>query len=355
MKFRTSYVLLFTIFITTGVFAQSTNSLSFNGDVRYAYTSASGDAFEHFDGTSVIRLRLGALFTINEQSSFKTRLATKQTQDIDPVSFTILADGGGLNAGSISFDEFFYHYKGEGVEFKAGRFQYSPRVLSNAKRSLFRFQSNHINVHWTDGLYAKKALNEEWYGEFIAEYQNMGNTSYSYRGGLNFGENEHNVATYLHVENRNRDDLNIIQKAFGLFYAPSAYAKPDGYSYYAAFLSQIAYDLPAGDALNGGSFRVAAELGQNLNADISDGNSMNLSFGVNNFADKHEFMVEFTKVGPEWLTANVYSPNADEMEIRYRYFVNSKMFVDFRYRIRENRSDLIDTNYNFFGRINYKF
>lgn len=355
MKFRLGFLIVLTVLFTTEILAQSNNNFSWNGDARYAYTSAGGDAFEHFDGTSYLRLRVGALYTINEQSSIKARLATTQSDELDPVRFTIIADGGGLNRGSISFDEFYYQYRGEDVEFKVGRFQYSPRVLSNAKRSLFRFQSNHINVHWTDGLYAKKYLNQDWYGELVAEYQNRGNTSYSYRGDLNFGENEHNVATYFQVENRTRDDNNIIQKAFGFFYAPSAYAKPDGYSYYAAFLSQIVYDLPARDVLNGGSFRVAGELGQNLNADFADGNSMNISFGVNNFADKHELMVEFTKIGSEWLTPNVYSPNADEMEIRYRFFINSKMFVDFRYRIRENRSESVDTNYNFFGRFNYKF
>ncbi len=140
-----------------------------------------------------------------------------------------------------------------------------------------------------------------------------------------------------------------------MFYAPSAYAKPDGYTYYAAILSQLAYDLPAKEVLNGGSFRIGAEIGQNLNAEVTDGNIMNINFGVNNFADKHELMIEFTKVGSEWLTANVYGRNVDEMEIRYRFFINSKMFVDFRYRIRDSRNDLIDTNYNFFGRFNYKF
>ncbi|MDR9415251.1 MAG: hypothetical protein RI564_03125, partial [Gracilimonas sp.] len=63
----------------------------------------------------------------------------------------------------------------------------------------------------------------------------------------------------------------------------------------------------------------------------------------------------FTKIGSEWQTANVYAPNADEMEIRYRYFITNDLNIDFRYRIRDFRADLVDTNYNFFARATYSF
>tara|TARA_R110000868_G_scaffold383578_7_gene650664 strand:+ start:16604 stop:16960 length:357 start_codon:yes stop_codon:yes gene_type:complete len=113
--------------------------------------------------------------------------------------------------------------------------------------------------------------------------------------------------------------LNIIQKGFGVFIAPESYLKPSGYTSYLAFTSRIALDLPKKDMLNGGSLRIGAELGQNLTTSFSNGTSMITSIGVNNVAEKHEFMIEFAKNDSQWLTANVYSPNADEVELRYRF------------------------------------
>ena len=66
-------------------------------------------------------------------------------------------------------------------------------------------------------------------------------------------------------------------------------------------------------------------------------------------------MVEFAKTDSQWLTANVYAPNADEFEIRYRYFISSDLNVDFRYRIRDFRPDFAPTNYGFFARATYSF
>ena len=227
-------------------------------------------------------------------------------------------------------------------------------MKSNAGRSIFRFQSNNVNNHWSDGFHAKKYLNDEWFGEVVGEYQNRGNTSYTYRSLLNFGNNEHNVAAYIGAQNHTRDDNGFIQKGFGLFVAPDAFLKPDGYSTYAGLLAQLVHDTPV-ESFQGGSFRIAAEAGQNVNAaEFGDGTILNLSFGVNNFADQHEIMIEFTKIGAEWQTANVYAPNADEMEIRYRYFFSKKFNIDFRYRIRDSRYDFVDTNYNAFARATYK-
>lgn len=354
MKIKISFV-FFSLFLFSGLLYAQQEPLSFHGNARFAYFSTSGDALDHLEGTSFLRLRLGATYAFNETHSFRGRLATTQSQDLPAVNFTIKPDGSGLNTGSISFDEFFYRYSNESTELKIGRFQYSAPVLSNAKRSIYKFQSNNINIHWTDGLYLKKSLNEDWFGEFVGEYQNRDNTSYAYGSKLNFRNHEHNVAAYLGAENRSRDDNNFIQKGVGMFYAPDAYFTSDGYSFYLAFMGRLVYDLPQPEALQGGSFRIAGEAGQNLNANFGDGSILNISFGVNNFADKHELMIEFTKTDSEWLTANVYSPNSDELEIRYRYFFDNQFNIDFRYRIRESRNDLIPTNYNFFARATYSF
>lgn len=348
-----SFLFIIIITATSSIQAQNSENLNFIGDARFSYMSTSTDAVDIVDGTAYLRVRVGATYKFDSHSIFRARLATTQSDEFPPVSFTLKPDGGGLNPGSISFDQFYYNFKNDEFDIKAGRFQHSANVRSNAGRSIFRFQSNNINNHWVDGIHIKKYLNEEWIGEVVGEYQNRGNTSYSYGGKLDFGKNTHNFAAYAGAENEIRDELNFIQKGFGLFYAPASYAKAGGYSYYLAFMSRLVYDLPR-ELLNGGSFRIAGEAGQNLNSgNFQNGNILNLSLGIHNYAEKHQFMVEFTKTGSDWLTANVYAPNADEIEIRYRFFFSKKLNIDFRYRIRESRNELIGTNYNFFARATY--
>jgi hypothetical protein len=354
MAIRSLFICLLTATCFSSLHAQDESKFDIYGNARFSYVSSSSDAFDHFDGTSFLRVRIGAKYSFNAANGFRARLATTQSSDFPDAYVTIASDNKGLNRGGISFDEFYYHHKGDKTEIKLGRFQHTVKILTNAGRSHFRFQSNNVNIHWSDGLYLKRQLNDEWYGEVIAEYQPKNHVTFPYKGGLDFKNNDHNLATYLGLENRNRDGHNIIQKGFGMFYAPNAYAKPTGYSYYLGVMSRIALDFPQ-EALQGGSLRVAGEIGQNLNTAFEDGTSIVASVGVHNFAGKHQLMIEFAKTDPQWLTVNVYAPNADEMEIRYRYLITKKFNIDFRYRIREPRNDLAPTNYNFFARATYSF
>jgi len=355
MKVLSSVFLI--IFLSVPGLAQTTNSndLQFYGNLRFAHlgSDTQGDGIGG-DNTS-LRTRLGLIYHFNENHSLRGRLATTISQEFEEVRFTIKADGRGLDYGSVSFDEFFYRYKDSSTEIRVGRFQETVEVMSNAKRSQFRFQSNVNFIHWSDGLYIKQNLNQEWFLESITEYQPRGHTTYPYRSPLNFENNPDNFTFYNAIENRTRDRFNIIQKGIGLFYVPDAYLKPGGFTDYTALTSRIVFDFPAGDALSGGSVRFAGEYGQNLNAEFADGSSFVASAGVNNVAGRHEFMVEFAATDSEWLTATVFAPDADEVEFRYRIFVNKAFNLDFRYRIRDFRTEGIPTAYSTFLRATYSF
>lgn len=260
-----------------------------------------------------------------------------------------------MNYGGFSFDEFYYRFKTGKTQVTIGRFQKSMPVLTNAKRSIFRFQSNVNFIHWSDGLYIKHGMKNGWFSEFVGEYQPKDHLTYSYRGDLDFQNNDHNMTAYFGVENQDRDQFNIIQKGFAIFAAPGAYQKNGDYTTYFAFTSRLAYDLPKPDLLKGGSFRVGAEFGQNLSAAFNEGTSVAISAGVNKVAAKHEFMAELARTDAQWLTATVFAPNADELELRYRYFISKKLNVDVRYRIREPRDDGKPTAYSTFLRTTYSF
>ena len=350
---RTSFLLLLLLFcITETVFSQQEN-LSFDGNARLSY-NASGEEIDLGTNLIGLRTRLGIRYTFDSNHSFRARLAGTISDEFEPLRFTLRADGGGLNLGSFSFDEFYYRFKSDDLDIKLGRFQHTIRILTNAGRSMIRFQSNNINVHWSDGIYAKRDLAQGWYAEFIGEYQPRGNTTYPYRGNLDFGKNEHNITTYLGLENRERDESNVIQKGVGFFLAPNAYNRGD-YTHYLAFTSRIALDFPQPELLKGGSIRVAGELGQNLSTSFEDGTIAIASIGVNNVAEKHEFMIEFAKIDQQWLLANVYAPSADELEFRYRFFATENLNFDTRFRIRDFRSENVATNRNLFIRATYSF
>tara|TARA_R110001599_G_scaffold69410_3_gene195398 strand:- start:172772 stop:173845 length:1074 start_codon:yes stop_codon:yes gene_type:complete len=355
-KFNNSVFLLLTIFLfSSSALAQESN-LQIYGDVRIAHIGFDTDADGIGGPNSLLRLRPGVKYLFNENHSFSGRLVYLVSKELEPLKFTIKADGNrALAYGSVSFDEFYYQFKNSDFQVKFGRFQHSVNVLSNAKRSHLKFQSNANFVHWTDGLYIKKSVTDDWYGEMVLEYQNRGNLTHPYSIPLNFQNNEHNVIGYFGVENRTRDEKNIIQKGFGLFIAPDAYFKPDGYTTYIVLDSRIAIDIPKKELLKGGSFRIVGELGQNLNTSFSDGTSAVASFGINNFAEKHEFMVELAMNDSQWLTGTAYARNTDDIEFRYKYIFSDKLNFDMRYRIRDSRNDFNPIFYSTFFRLTYSF
>ncbi len=333
--------------------AQNSN-LEFYGDFRLAHIGSDTEVDGIGGPNSLLRLRPGAKFMFNENHSFSARLVYLVSKELEPLNVTVKADGNGALAyGSVSFDEYYYRYTNSDFELKAGRFQYSTSVQSNARRSHLKFQSNASFVHWTDGIYLKKGLNNDWYSEVVLEYQQRNNLTHPYSFPLIFQNIEHNIAGYFGLENRGRDKNNIIQKGVGIFVAPEAYFKADGFATYIVFDSRIAFDIPKEDALKGGSFRIAGELGQNLNTKFSDGTSAVASVGINNYAKKHEFMIELAMNDTQWLTGTSYSRNTDDIEFRYRYFFSDQLNFDVRYRIRDSRSDFIPTVYSTFFRLTY--
>ncbi|MEQ9308425.1 MAG: hypothetical protein RLN90_03160 [Balneolaceae bacterium] len=354
MNFRILIIFLLTPFLANG---QEKETLEVYGNVRFAHIGSDTNADGWGGDNYTMRLRPGLKYNHSENHSFSARLTYLVSKELEPIKLSLVADGSGrLAFGSITFDEFYYKFINEDSEFRIGRFQKSLGTLANAKRSHSRYQSNSNNVHWTDGIYYKKYLNESWYGEGIVEYQPKNHPTFQYSTPLDFSKNDHNFTFYAGAENRERDKYNIIQKGFGLMYIPGIYLKADGYADYAAFTSRITLDFPQGETLKGGSIRIAGELGQNVNTAFSEGTSMVASIGINNFAKKHEIMIEFAKNDSGWLIArNIYVPNADEMEVRYRFFATEKLAIDARYRIRNPRADGVVNSYSTFLRATYAF
>ncbi len=339
--------------------AQNDSRIEVYGNVRFAHIGSDTNADGLGGDNYTMRLRPGLRFVHSENHSFSARIAYLLSKELEPLKTTIKADGSGRLAwGSVTFDEFFYRYQDDKNELRIGRFQKSLNTLTNAKRSHSRYASNSNNVHWSDGIYYKRYLDNEnnWYGEGIVEYHPKGQPTFQYdQAGLDFSQNEHNFTYYLGAESREVAN-NIIQRGFGLMYLPGIYVKGNELADYLAFTSRITLDFPQGEALRGGSIRVAGEFGQNLNTSFDNGTSMVTSVGINNFARQHEIMIEFAKTDNEWfLPRNIYRAGADEMEIRYRFFFSEKWAFDARYRIRDFRTEGVVNSYSTFLRATYSF
>lgn len=333
--------------------AQNNSKFQTYGNVRFAYVGNTdnptgfGNNGNSESDFFAIRLRYGLNVLIDSRSSFKARLAGQFRDYTDELSFTIKADGGGIDHGTISFDEFYYQYTDDINTLKVGRFQHTVAVLSNAQRSGFRFQSNLVFIHWSDGLYYKRNFESDWFSELILEYQPKDFTTYPYSGALNFQNSDHNITSYLGLENRTRDENNFIQKGFGIFIAPNSYLDNGNYTTYALAMGRAVMDIPRPGILNGGSLRIAGELGQNFNNSLSDGTNAIISVGVNRYSDKHDLMVEFSRTDSDWLTGTAYAASTEEMEIRYKYHINNKMNIDARYRARQSdfSNDLVFSSF----------
>ncbi|MFN1835957.1 hypothetical protein AB2B38_011900 [Balneola sp. MJW-20] len=353
-------LLLFLITSSMVAAQSSSDNIQFYGDFKLVHigfdTDASGLGGNDING---IRFRPGLRITFNDNHSFSGRMVLLKTIEKEDFEFTIAPNapngGVGLAFGSLSFDEFYYQYKDEKQTFRIGRFQESFKVLSNAGRSIDRFQSNAVFVHWTDGISYNRVIGNQWTAQAVLEYQNRDHISYPYSGRLDFGDNEHNMNMYLGLNNRGRDQFNLIQRDIGVFVAPNGYFGPDGYETYASISSRAVMDLPEKDLLRGGSFRIAGELGQVVTTDFQDGTIAVISAGINNFADRHEFMVEFTTGDRDWLHASNYAPATDEMEIRYRIFLTGNFQMDTRYRVRVPHNENLPYQYSTFIRATYTF
>ncbi len=350
----TLFVFLF-ISNTFSVFAQETNKFSAYGNIRINYLGTSTDAGGIGGEVPFLRIRPGVHYKLNENHSFSARAVYIVSRDLNSPKFSLTPNqNGSLAYDTFSFDEFYYKYQDETQEFRFGRFQKSFSLPIATGHSIDRFQSNAIFVHWTDGFYYKKMLNTEWFSEVVLEYQKRGETTFPYKSPLNFGRNEYNMVNYVALTNSTRDKYNIIRKGVGLMWAPKAFLHNGNYSAYLTLSSNIVFDFPKKELLNGGSFRVSGELGQNLNTKFSDGSVIATSVGVYNVAERHNLMVELSRNDQDWLTAP-YATNSDELEIRYRFVISKKLSMDARYRARNSRTFGIPKTYSTFIRATYSF
>ena len=352
-------LLIPSIFIFTSIFstsfAQETSKFSAYGDVRINYLGTSTDADGIGGSIPFLRIRPGVHYEHNENHSFSARAVYVVSRDLNSPEFSLTPNqNGSLAYDTFSFDEFYYKYEDENQEFRFGRFQKSFSLPIATGHSIDRFQSNAIFVHWSDGFYYKRILDDEWISEVVLEYHKRGEATFPYKNPLNFGRNEYNMVNYVALTNSTRDKYNIIRKGVGLMWAPNAFLQNAEYTTYLTLSSNIVFDFPKKELLNGGSIRVSGELGQNLNTKFSDGSVIATSVGVYNVAERHNLMVELSRNDQDWLTAP-YATNSDELEMRYRFVISKKLSMDARYRARNSRTFGIPNTYSTFIRATYSF
>ncbi|MEP5945169.1 MAG: hypothetical protein ABJ356_11455, partial [Balneola sp.] len=139
-KILSSVFLLFTIFLFSSSTSAQESNFQFYGDIRLAHIGVDTKTDGLGGDNTLLRVRPGARFLFNENHSFSGRLVYLVSKELEPLTFTVKADGNrALAYGSVSFDEFYYQFQNSDLQLKLGRFQHSINVLSNAKRSHLKF------------------------------------------------------------------------------------------------------------------------------------------------------------------------------------------------------------------------
>ena len=125
MKAKYFFILFFSLLVSqSSLQAQSDEpSLwSIYGDVRVSYTGNSESLSDFGNNALIMRLRPGVKYRVNENHSLSARMAYRVSDELEELDVTAQARSGGLGLGQLSFDEFYYQYKADGLLLKAGRF-----------------------------------------------------------------------------------------------------------------------------------------------------------------------------------------------------------------------------------------
>lgn len=350
-------LLYLTMFFSLGFasisWAQQNSNTNFYGDIRALYSGSSTNASGLGGKSPFLRIRAGIKHNINANNSIAARGVYIFSRDLNSPDFS-LHGSGGLNADTFSFDELYYSYQDEANLLKLGRFQKSYSLPTATGNSIMRFQSSGVSSSWSDGVYYQRKLNNGWATDIILEYQQRGKLSFPYKFPLTFGKNKHNLMGYFGFINNTRDKYNIIEKNVSLMWAPDAFWHNGKYISYLTVNGSVAFDFPKKELLNGGSFRVTGELGQNVMTRFEDGTAGSASVGAYNVSDIHNIIAEFTFNDREYLNSP-FPLASNNLEVRYGISVLPALKLEARYQISSYDITGAENTYSTFFRATYTF
>lgn len=330
-----------------------------NGDVRTGFYSLHRDDRNgKKDITDEFRLRLrpGVSAKFNEQwlaqIRFAGRYSTDERNDPHFKIFKNIPAEDGLRRGDSTLDEIYVEHRPNNAwQVRVGRFQSKAELDGVAKKSLDRNDSTNTDITWTDGVQVKHEAANGWSTTAIAQYNdNEGATQVRY-APLNFRENGSRLSYFVGFENT-QNSGPFVQRALDITWLPDALHSSGvgagSVKDYWGVVGRLAAQWPMGGSMK---FMLAGEAGyapntpnrsvvQTGTSGDADGLAAQISFNFIDIIPRHSAGLVLGRAGDGWLLSPDFGPNANLVEVRYKWAIDKKQAIEARVRNREDIKQL---------------
>ena len=328
---------------------------SLNGDVRAGFYSLHRDDRNGTkDTTDELRLRvrpgIGAKF--NEQwlaqVRFAGRYSTDERNDLHFELFNSLPAEDGLRRGDSTLDEMYVEYRPDSAwQVRLGRFQSKAELVGVAKKSLDRNDSPNTDITWTDGAQVKHKSVSGWDTTAIVQYNDSEGATQVRRAPLDFRDDGSRVSYFVGLENTQKAGP-LVQRAVDITWLPNALhssgAGAGPVEDYWGLVGRLAGQWPIRGSMN---FMLAGEVGYAPNTPLrsvtktgttgdADGLAAQITFNFIDIVPKHSAGLVFGRAGDGWLLSPDFGPNANLVELRYKWAIDKKQALEARVRNRED-------------------
>jgi len=328
---------------------------SVNGDVRTGFFSLHRDDRNGTEDTTDefrLRVRPGVSAKFNEQWQAQVRFAGRySTDDRNALHFEIFnsipADDG-LRRGDSTLDEIYVEYRPDTAwQVRLGRFQSKAELEGVARKSLDRNDSPNTDITWTDGVQVKHLSASGWITTAIAQYNDSEGATQVRRTPLDFRDDGSRVSYFVGLENKQKSGP-IVQRAVDVTWLPDA-LHSDGVGAgpvddYWGLVGRLAGQWPMRGSTK---FMLAGEVGYAPNtpqrsvvrtgtSGDTDGFAAQITFNFIDIVPKHSAGLVFGRAGDGWLLSPDFGPNANLVELRYKWAVDKKQTLEARVRNRED-------------------
>jgi len=335
--------------------------INWSGDFRTGYFSKERDDRNGVNSSrdeGRVRLRFGGEYKGSEAWKFKLRAAgrfflEKNDPDAEIKIFSEIPAGDGLRAGDATLDEIYARYKKDKLDMKFGRFQTKMELDGVAKKSLDRNDSPNTDITWTDGVYAKIKLADDWVHHFILQYNYPKGATEVRRSPLDFSSSASRASAFWALESRKKTGP-FVQRGIDITYLPDALCY-DGASCsqrkdYITLVGRAAMQWSLGDS--GTKFMLGTEAGYAFNTQSSvvaktgtsgdaDGLAWQLTFNFINIVPKHSLGLVYANADAGWLISPDFRNNNSLIELRYKWAINKRSRIEARIRQREDLVTLV--------------
>ncbi len=326
-----------------------------NGDVRAGFFSLHRDDRNGTEDTTDelrVRVRPGVGIKFSEQWLAQVRFAGRySTDDRNDPHFKIFkgipADDG-LRRGDSTLDEMYVEYRPDDRwQLRLGRFQSKAELEGVAKKSLDRNDSPNTDITWTDGVQVKHKSASGWVATAIAQYNDSDGATQVRHAPLDFSDDGSRLSYFAGLENTQKAGA-LVQRAVDITWLPEAlHSKGVGAGTvedYWGLVGRLAGQWPMSGSMK---FMLAGEAGYAPNtprrsvvrtgtSGDADGLAAQITFNFIDIVPRHSAGLVLGRAGDGWLLSPDFGPNANLVELRYKWAVDKKQAVEARVRNRED-------------------